>query len=179
PDMHPSDLFDLRYNRGCIPGHNTYPGFRFVGKLDPNQMLLFVAGDTNPEGDRTGSAVVFNSIFREPPTKFSSPDITKADHDVLVQRAVLRAATKALGMVRWGGEGFHSVVIATDNEYIVKSIYERMPVWQTDGFKDENGVNIENKHFWKRLLRGMRKQEELGVQVQYWLIPKEWNEAVL
>ena len=36
---------------------------------------------------------------------------------------------------------------------------------------------VENQDLWEMLLAALRKQDEWGVLVQFWLIPREQNEA--
>jgi ribonuclease HI len=82
-------------------------------------------------------------------------------------RAELRAAVLALGMRLWCGEGFTSVVLACDSEYIVKGACEWSNKWVKNGRKTSGGIAVKNRDLWEELLRAMRKLEHLDVLVQF------------
>ncbi|KAM6494650.1 ribonuclease H-like protein [Amanita muscaria] len=165
PDICPSDLFSVQPNR-C-----TVPGYRFVNKRNPKQMLLFVDGASLGNGTpnaRAGWAVCVG------------PQIVVKDRLGGVQtsnRAELRAAIAALGLRVWRGEGFTSVVLATDSEYVVKGFCENMPKWKRRGWRTSAGTQVANKDLWVSLDEKIESLAQGGAQVLFWWIPRRWNEA--
>lgn len=45
------------------------------------------------------------------------------------------------------------------------------------GWKATARTPVANQDLWKILLENVRKLEELGCHIQFWQIPREWNEA--
>ncbi|KAK9444107.1 Ribonuclease H domain protein [Metarhizium brunneum] len=76
-------------------------------------------------------------------------------------RAELRAVIAALRFRHWSGEGFSTVVIATDSE--------------TKGIKGNGGANVKNKDLWEMLLGECEKAHRRGLAIQFWKIPRDWN----
>ena len=92
-------------------------------------------------------------------------------------RAELRAVIHGLGLRFWPGEGFESLVIACDSEYVVSGIADRLQKWIRRGWKTSAGKPVANQDLWKVLLEKLRELEGAGCHVQFWKIPREWNEA--
>ena len=92
-------------------------------------------------------------------------------------RAELRAAIVALGLRVWNGEGFDKVVLACDSEYVVKGISEWVPKWKKNGWRTSKRTAVGNRDLWETLLAALSKQDDRGVMVRFWLIPREENQA--
>lgn len=96
-------------------------------------------------------------------------------------RAELRAVIAALGFRHWPGEGFHTLVFATDSEYVVegatnwarKWVDERWTRRATSGSRKR--VEVKNKDLWLALLGEVEKFKDMGMNVLFWRIPREWN----
>ncbi|KAA8913478.1 ribonuclease H-like domain-containing protein [Sphaerosporella brunnea] len=170
-NMRPIELFAVRYNV-C-----TVPGFRFIRTNNRQQMLMFIDGACSNNGNPEacgGCGVVYTSThFRSGIAYPLEKDGTQHTNN----RAVLRAAILALEMRLWNGEGFNKVVLACDSEYVVKGVSEWLSEWVINGWKTSDGTAVKNKDLWEILLETLRRQESRGVLVQFWLIPREWNEA--
>ena len=69
------------------------------------------------------------------------------------------------------------MILACDSEYVVKGISEWVRNWQSNGWRTARRMPVENQDLWEMLLAALRKQDERGVLVQFWLIPREQNEA--
>ena len=89
-------------------------------------------------------------------------------------RAELRSVIVALGLRHWKGEGFKSVVIASDSEYVVKGYCERLIAWKRRGWKTARGTDVVNKDLWEALDEMIQSLAQGGVQVLFW---RELNEA--
>ncbi|KAK4194086.1 RNase H domain protein [Triangularia verruculosa] len=71
--------------------------------------------------------------------------------------AELRAVIAALRFRHWPGEGFHTMVIATDSEYV------------------RGGEAVKNRDLWEALLGEIERYKDKGMAVEFWRIPSEWN----
>ena len=166
-DVRPTDLFAVHCNRCSVPG------YRFIRKNNLRQMLMFVDGaclDNGSPNARAGWAVCVGpqtvvSGRLEPPAAQTS------------NRAELRSATIALGLRVWKGEGFSSVMIASESEYVVKGYCEWLAAWKKSNWKTAKSADVLNKDLWEELDWRIHKLAREGVHVWFWRIPREWNEA--
>ena len=83
----------------------------------------------------------------------------------------------ALGLRRWQGEGFDKVILACDSECVVKGVSEWVRDWERNGWKTARRMEVEDRDLWELLLAALRQHDDWGVLVQFWLIPREENEA--
>ncbi|KAH7308384.1 putative ribonuclease H1 [Stachybotrys elegans] len=95
-------------------------------------------------------------------------------------RAELRAVIAALRFRHWPGEGFHTVVVATDSEYIVEGSTRWVRTWVRNNWrtrsKKEGGyASVKNKDLWEMLLGECERPHHNGLAIQFWRIPREWN----
>lgn len=174
-DAAPIDLFVSKINR-C-----TRPGYRLFRKTDYNQMLIFVDGACSNNGaesgtPRGGCAVVLG------PLKTGLPIMPGLEidniHPHTSNRAELRAVILALFLRRWTGEGFKKLVIATDSEYVVEGMASWHKKWIANGWRNARGDPVANRDLWEVLLQKIDEMEFVkGELVQFWRIPREWNEA--
>lgn len=169
--IRPSDLYNVRRNRCSVPG------YRFVRSTDPAEMLMFIDGSSLNNGSpnaRAGYGVVFA------PLEWFSPISARLEQDGNPQtsnRAELRAVLASLALRYWAGEGFTRIVLACDSEYVVKGISEWILKWRRNGWKTTAGIPVANQDLWKKLEAKLREMEGQGMLVQFWKIPREWNEA--
>ncbi|RPB29016.1 ribonuclease H-like protein [Terfezia boudieri ATCC MYA-4762] len=173
----PSDLFTVGQNTCSIPG------YQFIRKNDQRQMLMFCDGACSNNGwggnsvvePRGGCGVVF-TCKEIMPNGLSSPlEINGIPHTN--NRAELRAVILGLDLRFWPGGGFESLVIACDSEYVVLGICDRLQTWIKRGWQTSAGRPVANIDLWKELLERLRELEKVGCHVQFWKIPREWNEA--
>jgi len=163
----PTDLFAVQSNR-C-----TLPGYRFIRKDNKSQMLMFVDGsciDNGSPNARAGWAVCLGPKIVVK-GRLEGPGAQTSN------RAELRSAIVALGLRVWKGEGFSSVVIASDSEYVVKGYCERLATWKERNWRTARGTNVLNKDLWEVLDAEIHRLAKQGVQVLFWRLPREWNEA--
>jgi ribonuclease HI len=176
----PSDLFEPKLNRCSLPG------YRFIKKTAKNREvgLVFVdgacldngAGDDAPRQPRAGFGVVYGPKQACAPMSHALNQV-EGGLKLTSNRAELSAAIVALGMRFWRGEGFENVVVATDSEYLVLGICERIHQWIERGWRTRAGKPVANRDLWEKILGRVRDLEENGCHVQFWLIPRELNEA--
>jgi len=171
PTTKPSELYEVQLNT-C-----TIPGYRFVRSTNPAEMLMFVDGSSLNNGSpdaRAGFGVVFA------PLDWFSPISRRLEQDGNPQtsnRAELRAVLASLTLRFWAGEGYSRIVLACDSEYVVKGISEWILKWRKNGWKTTTGGSVANQDLWKKLEGKLREMEKRGMLVQFWKIPREWNEA--
>lgn len=81
-------------------------------------------------------------------------------------RAQLRAVLVALGPRNWHREGFTTVVVATDSEYVVRGISGGIAIWKEDDWKTTTVggklVEIANRDMWEAVENMIRKKETEG-----------------
>ncbi|RPA83462.1 hypothetical protein BJ508DRAFT_375010 [Ascobolus immersus RN42] len=179
----PTDIFHAALNR------SDDPAIRFISKKDKGQMLIFVNGacedigrPLSESGITTSSAqggcgiVLTSSAWSEP---FSLP-LEQDGTPHTDCRAEVRAALAAIGLKDWVSEGFDNVIVGTTSKYLYDGV-ERLGGYVKNGGKirAKNGkkTEIKNKDVWFALAAKMRELEAKGVMVQFWLVPKEVNEA--
>ncbi|KAI7763223.1 hypothetical protein LZL87_013035 [Fusarium oxysporum] len=90
-------------------------------------------------------------------------------------RAELRAITGALRYRNWESEGFTTLVLATDSEYVVKGATEWIRAWLRKGWRKSDGAVVSNLDMWQVFLGEVERWDEYGVKIQLWKIPREWN----
>lgn len=83
----------------------------------------------------------------------------------------------ALMYRRWSEEGFNSLVIATDSEYVANGATQWIQAWLRNGWKTSAGATVKNQDLWKCLLSQIEEHDKEGLRVQFWRIPREWNEV--
>ena len=88
-----------------------------------------------------------------------------------------RAAIVALGLRYWPGEGFRSLVLACDSEYVVKGVCEWMRTWKANGWKTSDGGDVLNRDLWETLGAKLEEWDDKGLWVRFWRVPRECNEA--
>lgn len=95
-------------------------------------------------------------------------------------RAELRAVIAALRLRHWRGEGFKTVVFATDSSYVVDGATQWAKDWVNNGWKTKGtegsgGADVKNKDMWELLLGECERAQPFGMAIQFWKIPREWN----
>ena len=111
-----------QYRRQAIP-----PVHRFIHRSNPTQVLIYTGGTclvSEREDPSGGCAFVFKfstsmEIYGHVAFRLENEGPTGQQHQQTSNRAELRAVIGALRFRSWTGEGFKTVVIATDSEYVV------------------------------------------------------------
>ncbi|EED14451.1 ribonuclease H1, putative [Talaromyces stipitatus ATCC 10500] len=89
-------------------------------------------------------------------------------------RAELRAVIGALRFRVWQGEGFRTLVIATDSEYVVEGATNWVKGWLRNNWRTRSGP-VKNKDLWEALLGEIERHHDKGLKVLFWRIPRELN----
>lgn len=92
-----------------------------------------------------------------------------------IDRAQVRAILGALRFRAWEGEGFTTLVFATDSEYVVKGATSWTRSWIRNGWKTVSGTDVKNKDLWELLLGEIARKKRLGLKVEFWRIPRMLN----
>jgi ribonuclease HI len=90
-------------------------------------------------------------------------------------RTELRAVIAALGFRYWPGEGFHTIVFATDSEYVVEGSTNWAKTWVENGWKTSKGTGVKNRDLWEALLGEIERYQGEGMAVEFWHIPRAFN----
>lgn len=177
PACTPYSLFPLGISRQAIPTVT-----RFIRRDDPEQFLMYTDGACLNNGQanpKAGWACVFRPASTTPAGIISGRLENKgpfgSEHGQTSNRAELRAVLAALRFRHWVGEGFSTLVFATDSEYVAKGATEWARGWVRNGWTTRTGADVKNKDLWEMLLGEAERWHDEGLGIQFWRIPRELN----
>ncbi|KAJ4403729.1 hypothetical protein N0V82_010612 [Gnomoniopsis sp. IMI 355080] len=170
----PAELFTPSLNR-C-----SSRALRFINATNKHQALIYTDGACLNNGQpnpRAGWAFVFSpsslaSGRLENQGPFGGPSQPQTSN-----RAELRAVIAALRFRHWTAEGFQSVVIATDSEYVVNGATTWARGWVKNGWRTAAGAAVKNRDLWEMLLGEVERWDEEGLEVVFWRIGRQLNEV--
>lgn len=183
----PQDLFIHNANDDTRQDLCHPEAERFVRRTDDRERLVYVDGSCLDQNDsvntntrRAGCGFVFKPVpytfaQRTVGLRLEARGPTGIEAPQTSNRAELRAIIAALQFRRWDGEGCHRLVIATDSEYVVLGITQRIEDWVARRWRNSAGKAIKNKDLWECLLAEVNKYAQRGMEVVFWRIPREWN----
>ncbi|KPM34918.1 hypothetical protein AK830_g11651 [Neonectria ditissima] len=158
------------------------PVTRFMRRDDQTQFLIYTDGSCLGNGHtapKAGWAFVFKPgttggvVSGRLERKGPFGDV----HDQTSDRAELRAVLAALRFRHWPAEGFTTLVLATDSEYVARGATEWVRGWVRSGWRTSTGDAVENKDLWEMLLGEVEQFGSRGLGVEFWRIPRLMNEA--
>ncbi|KAI8965361.1 ribonuclease H-like protein [Daldinia sp. FL1419] len=166
-------------------GQRTYGNLtRYIHRDDPQSVLILTDGaclnngQPNPKagwavihGPGLAGKVACASGRLENKGPFGDESIQTSN------RAELRAVIAASRLRHWPGEGFHTMVIATDSEYVVEGSTKWARTWTRNNWKTNTGADVKNKDLWEMLLGEFERWEDEGLTIKFWQIPRDWNTA--
>ncbi|QGI99219.1 hypothetical protein CEK26_012288 [Fusarium fujikuroi] len=161
------------------------PVTRFIRADDPESLLIYTDGACLGNGQvepKGGWAFVFGP--QEPNTTTSVNERLENQGPLgdyanpTSNRAELRAIIGTLRYRNWASEGFTTLVLATDSEYVVKGATEWIRAWLRRGWRKSDGAVVSNVHMWQVFLGEVERWHEYAVKIQLWKIPREWNTEV-
>ncbi|KAG2024037.1 hypothetical protein CC2G_001634 [Coprinopsis cinerea AmutBmut pab1-1] len=173
----PQSLFTV----GRSPRSRT-SALRFINKDASSCALVFADGPCSYDKRRSlpGSAVVLGPKSRHIcGTHRSAFGVSLGRHERNTSnRAELRAALLAVEVTHWPSEGIDNLIVAMDSQSVVDGIAKWTPEWK----RDRKGRVHKRDHMWDQdLWDALRVRidylENQGCHVQFWDIPKDWNEA--
>ncbi|KAI1206795.1 ribonuclease H-like protein [Annulohypoxylon truncatum] len=157
---------------------------RYIHRNDTGAVLVFTDGACLNNGKpdpKAGWAFVQGPGRADKPALISARlEIKGPWGDESIQssnRAELRAVIAALRYQNWPGEGFRTITIATDSEYVVEGSTKWAKTWVTNNWKTSVGADVKNKDLWEMLMGEAEKWKDQGLSIQFWRIPREWNEV--
>ncbi|KAL2132138.1 hypothetical protein VTI74DRAFT_4144 [Chaetomium olivicolor] len=150
---------------------------RFVSGNEPRTVLVYADGACSNNGQpnpRAGWAVVYGpasvaSGRLEDKGPFGDDSVATSN------RAELRAVIAALRLCDWNGDGFNSVVIATDSSYVIDGATGWAKGWVRNGWKTRTGGDVKNRDLWEMLLGEVERWKDRGLRVALWRIPRDLN----
>ncbi|RSM20655.1 hypothetical protein CDV31_000341 [Fusarium ambrosium] len=179
PTSTPAEVFPAGTSRRTDP--HVY---RFINRNNPDEFLILTDGTCLGNGHpdaRAGWAFVF-----KPETICKSGTVSGrleyygpfGDHYAQTNnRAELRAVLAALRFCYWPHDGFTTLVVATDSQYVAKGATEWGYGWVQNGWRSSNGEGVKNRDLWEALYGEFERLDEAGVKVEFWRIPREMNEV--
>ncbi|KAH8657301.1 ribonuclease H-like domain-containing protein [Ilyonectria robusta] len=177
PACTPDSLFPLGISHQAIPEVT-----RFIRRDDPKQFLIYTDGSCLNNGQanpKAGWAFVFRPASTTPAGIISGRLENNGpfgdEHGQTSNRAELRAVLAALRFRHWVGEGFSTLVLATDSEYVAKGATEWIRGWVRNGWTTRTGADVKNKDLWEMLLGEAERWQDRGLAIQFWRIPRELN----
>ncbi|KAL2176100.1 ribonuclease H-like domain-containing protein [Thermothelomyces heterothallicus CBS 202.75] len=143
----------IRTDGACLDNGQQNPkaGWAFWHGFDPSGKLLVASGRLEKKGPFGGDSIQSSN------------------------RAELRAVIAALRFRYWPGEGFHTLVVATDSEYVVEGSTKWAKTWVKNGWVKRGGGGVKNRDLWEALLGEIERYRDEGMAVQFWRISREWN----
>jgi ribonuclease HI len=90
-------------------------------------------------------------------------------------RAELHAVITALRFRYWPGEGFKTLVVATDSEYVAEGATKWAKKWVQNGWTTSSGAEVKNRDLWEALLGEVERYKDEFMAIQFWRIPRELN----
>ncbi|KAK8915367.1 Ribonuclease H [Metarhizium anisopliae] len=87
----------------------------------------------------------------------------------------LRAVLAALRFRHWQGEGFTTLVFATDSEYVAEGATTWIRSWVHNRWKTSTGVEVKNQDMWEMLLGEIGRWDDSGVKIRFWRMPRTLN----
>lgn len=176
PNDSPRVLFPPGVSKRGIPWAH-----RYIRKTNMSEFLIYTDGAclNNGQADpRAGCSFVFRDSTETVTGHSQFPLEAKGplneEHQQTSNRAELRAVIGALRFRFWPGEGFDSLVIATDSEYVVEGATNWIKTWLRKDWKTNYGP-VKNKDLWQALLGEFERWEDGGLKIKFWRIPREWN----
>jgi ribonuclease HI len=182
--FHPPKQTDTPTTLFAIGTRPTVTGPRFIRKTNPHQIIIWTDGACINNGQANpsaGCAFVYRTAAIKPKVnayisfRLETQGPAGKVEPQTSNRAELRAVIAALQFRRWDGEGWKSLVIATDSEYVALGATEWVKGWRASGWKKTNGRPVKNRDLWLELLRCISKLSQDGVEVLFWRIPREQN----
>lgn len=163
------------------------PSDRFINFSNPREILIYTDGSCLNNGQLPPSA---GCAFVYRP--FAGPDGVSvrnggvcfrletrgpegANYPQTSNRAELRAVIAALQFSSWEREGWESLVIASDSEYVVLGITQWIQQRERNGWVTSPGRAVMNRDLWVVLKGELERYLDRGVRVTFWRIPREWN----
>ncbi|KAF7195449.1 Ribonuclease H [Pseudocercospora fuligena] len=182
-DVPPSDLF---VHEIMTPSFVSGPHYRFVHRSNDREILIYVSGFCLDPYDVEEVTAGFASVAKPDTNEFSSPGNLNQrlelkgpsgeTHPPTTQRAEIRAALGALHFRAWAGEGWHSIVLATDSEGLHSGITKDIEYWVANNWKTEHGQPVKDRDMWEALLDFINDSAERGLKISFWKIASEYNE---
>ncbi|KIY71960.1 ribonuclease H-like protein [Cylindrobasidium torrendii FP15055 ss-10] len=175
PNAHPTSLFAPETNI-------IHPGARYVRRSNWREVLIYTDGACSNNGQnnpQAGWAAVYHPSIPNAniQSRLELRGVDGKPYPQTSNRAELRAVLGALEYRHWPGEGFLHIVIATDSEYVVLGMTERLEKWRRTGWKTASGQPVKNRDLWEAIAKKAEDFGKWGTQTQFWLIPRDWNVA--
>ncbi|KAL1875789.1 hypothetical protein Daus18300_002980 [Diaporthe australafricana] len=176
-----------------IHTRTQYP--RYVNRFNSKEIMLVVdgscvnngagVGHNPPVGEENAPKGGLSFIYNYNAGKIAMPLEQKGPrgdtHRHTSNRAKLRAVIAALDFRPWHGEGWQTVVVVTDLEYVVHGATRWLPAWVARRWRlaprrDARGRlrlgrKLANRDLWEELQSRIESLRVNGTEVAFWLVP--------
>ncbi|KAJ5723275.1 ribonuclease H-like domain-containing protein [Penicillium malachiteum] len=179
PNAKPPTLFRTGFE------FRSVPGLRLFHRNSPGTFLVYTAGtcvNIGTENQRAGCGFIFGHTPRpnkNDPTyvqlSLENRGPTGEAHEQTSERAQLRAVIAASRFCDWRREGFDTMVIATDSEYVVEGITTHIRGWIQRGWRTDTGASVVNRDLWECLLGEVEQWHDFGMDLKFWKISERDN----
>lgn len=158
---------------------NTTRFFRVLPGTNDCQLLIYVSGvkGQGRHANKAGCSFRFGPITRFDRSRNVAvsqtvsfrmerlgPEGREMSNDHFSAR--IRAAIAALEYLPWHLEGFRSIVIACNSDYVVSGITTDIYTWMRNGWMESD--EDKRKDLWLRLLKSCNEWAQKGVEVFFW-----------
>ncbi|KAI1377995.1 ribonuclease H-like protein [Hypoxylon crocopeplum] len=191
PDETPEHHFPLQ----TITTRTTQS--RFINRYDSREILVLVNGSCINNGSRDqiahpsagGCSFTYKGLGRHgSDVAFPFRDGSSTDggtvgfpleksgpggelRSATSNRAKLRAVIAALEFRAWEEEGWRSIVVATDLEYVAYGATRWLPRWVRRRWRTSRSKPISNQDLWEELHGIIETLQSMGTLVSFWLLP--------
>ncbi|KAI1113774.1 ribonuclease H-like domain-containing protein [Nemania sp. NC0429] len=153
---------------------------RFTHRDDRSKILIYTDGACfhNGQADAKGAWSFFFGPEPEARTcagRLENKGPFGDNTEQTSNRAELRAVLAALRARQWSDDGYRTVVIATDSEYVAQGVTDWVRKWVGNGWKTAKGKNVANRDLWELLLGEAERYQECGLAIQFWRIDRSLN----
>jgi len=170
----PKDIiyYDEESDHYCFSADNNTTYF-------PSTLIAFIDGACIRNGDDDQALAGYGVYFGPRSRHNQSAPLSPTERHTS-QRAELHAALGALDTIRQirgfrNGQLDH-VVLVTDSAYVTRSMSEFITEWRRNGYRTYFGDRIRNRDIIQALDEEIKAFNEGGISVQFWQIPREWNQ---
>ncbi|KAJ6005032.1 hypothetical protein N7540_012831 [Penicillium herquei] len=162
----------------------SVPAKRFIHCDFPNTFLVYTDGaclNNGAPNATAGCAFVFGETEQntKDPTYALFPlenrGPTGEVQRLTSNRAELRAVIAASRFCDWITEGFNTMVIAMDSEYVVEGITTPLRTWISHGWRINTGAPVMNRDLWECLLGEVERWHAYGMKLEFWRIDRRDN----
>lgn len=169
-NAYPMDLFTEQRDRSS----GRYK--RYFHRDDDTTILAFTDGSCLGSGIPGLRRAGWGCVYNDSDAGMSGPlEGTVGGSEQTSNRAELRAVIAFLQMRAWEEGGAYRIVIATDSASVVDGVSKQLEQWVAHQWKTKRGQTVSDRDLWIVLKQELDSAKEVGLEILFWWIPREWN----